>query len=160
MLRRLLRLSAGTLIGLLLLAVSAQPVQAGNGSPPCGVACDGQDPATYKALGAPYWYCAADAITVETAPTSGVILELRYSPRCETTWGRYTLTQWATPFVLRHYSYNSDWTLRATAHGRIASTNWTRMLDDHNRYNRVCVEQWWWDHLNDPPDEVACTASY
>jgi hypothetical protein len=45
-----------------------------------GNGCNGQDPQTSG--------CAADAYTVQTAVLSSRFVQLRYSPRCGTNWGR------------------------------------------------------------------------
>jgi hypothetical protein len=161
LLASLVALAAGAFSAL----VAAQPAAAGNGYPACGSACDGKDPQNWKWYpfgNKTYIYCSTGAYTVGWASTSTIDVELRYSPTCETTWGRYTVTVWqGMPFQLKHYSYYPNGTLRATAHGQVQGAGpWGKMLDDHNMYNYVCIEQWWWDHLYDPPDEVACTGSY
>jgi hypothetical protein len=51
----------------------------------CGYACDGKDPASYVVAGAT---CGSDAMTIHRHEVSPAYAELRWSPRCGTSWTR------------------------------------------------------------------------
>jgi hypothetical protein len=87
--RRLLRVTAAAVAGLLVLTLLGQPAHAASGYPPCGPTCDGKDPQRDKlAYLSPYWYCYLDGTTVAQVEYGTWRAELRYSNRCETTWAR------------------------------------------------------------------------
>ncbi|MGR6322826.1 DUF2690 domain-containing protein [Micromonospora soli] len=92
----------------------------------CGSSCDGRNPATYKIYynGSDYYTCAEDAITA-AQNTSGINLELRYSPRCRTAWARVS-SDFYYPTVR---SYYSDGRVR-TSYSGFAGSYYTMMVND------------------------------
>ena len=123
----------------------------------CGRMCDNENPNTFlaKPAGGPSnWYsCGADARTVDTIGPAdnsdlrfyGVTIQLRYSPRCRTTWARaYGLQRSDTLWVKRNpgtsfedwsndveYPYNSAY---------VGGSNWmwSMMLDDAGQTSMAC----------------------
>jgi hypothetical protein len=117
-----------------------------SGSDPCGRACDGKDPESYWIYGPggpSNWYkCSWDAITVRTihpGPYPGdPWVELRYSPRCRTTWARGCCY---ANYAVRSYFKNGRYREVAYARGLNSSTKvYSAMLDDHNLLNEACVD--------------------
>ncbi len=121
--------------------VSSAPAAAGNGYPHCGALCDGKDPSSfqyYPFAYSPYILCATGAVTIGARATvPGGWVELRYSPTCETTWGRYQKDHYIR---IRHESRYLNGTFRAVNYA--SGLPWTMMLDDHNLSNRVCIDEW------------------
>jgi len=85
-LRRVLGVAAAS--GALLVPLAGTAHAAG-GYPPCGDACNLKDPQTFivNANGSSY-HCADDAVTIDSFLYQGRTIQLRYSNRCETIWGR------------------------------------------------------------------------
>jgi hypothetical protein len=167
MMRRLLRLSAAVLAGLLILTGVGQPAQAGSGYPACGVTCDGKDPANYAlSYLAPYYYCSKDATTVRSVQYDNWRAELRYSNRCETTWARLIDlgTGSLLPMDLYHISKNGNGTVRKSTRNDFVSGggNWTTMLDDHNLSNSICLNVYAdeWHYADGVPEFSGCSAGY
>jgi hypothetical protein len=111
----------------------------GDGYPKCGSACDGKDPNSYWAsgyvpgIGVTQWKCEPlpePIYTYRPSPyPNDAYVELRWSPRCETSWARGCCY---TNFRIRGY-YSSSGGLRtyATAYGRGSGSRiWTAMLDN------------------------------
>ncbi|MFG1886421.1 DUF2690 domain-containing protein [Micromonospora sp. NPDC049051] len=94
----------------------------------CGSVCDGKNPATYKiyhsGCSTCYHYCADDAETV-ASNTSGINLELRYSPRCRTAWARVS-SDFYYPTVR---SYHLSGAVR-TSYSGFAGAYYTYMVND------------------------------
>lgn len=117
-------------------AIQAAARATGDG---CGSSCDKKDPATYKnyysGCSTCYYYCSDDAYTVYDAPDvpSGPWVELRYSPRCQTAWSRAG-SAW-TPEIISYYMSGS----RRTSAGRVGSTTWSKMVNDHDLLAEACA---------------------
>jgi hypothetical protein len=130
----------------------AAPASAGAGLPACGVICNYHDPQTYQVWiqhqdPDGYYYCASDAVTVR----SGVYLELRYSPHCETTWARLK-SNFSLAYVQMTISSSSGASSSAEGIGM-----WTVMLNDHGLLNHACLS-----YMNGDGGPVYqdCTTSY
>jgi|SRR6185369_10206633 len=119
----------------------AQPASAGNGWQPCGWVCDDEDPNTYMA-----W----DSVRLEIHPcytanvrTVATIMgtELRYSPECETTWGRQVYSCSCQLVRVWIRSWDAHGYLRNQSSAKAPSnSNVTVMMDDHGLYNEVCLQ--------------------
>jgi Protein of unknown function (DUF2690) len=150
--KRFMSVLGAVLVSVGLLVVAADPAAAGSGYPPCLSACENQDPQYYQIYFDPnhpdhYYTCSADASTKTwLAVTSDATAELRYSSRCETTWGRFTRATGCcvTSFVdIITYSYYASGALRTAHRNSWGYGNWTLMLDDHGYYNKVCLEDFY-----------------
>lgn len=167
MMRRLLRLSAAVLAGLLILTGLGQPANAGSGYAPCGPTCDGKDPANYVLYYlAPYYYCSQDATTVRSVQYGTWRAELRYSNRCETTWARLIDlgTGSLLPRDILHVSKKGDGSTRRSDRNSYVpgGGNWTTMLDDHNLSNSVCLYVYSdeWAYADGRPEFAQCSTPY
>jgi hypothetical protein len=109
----------------------------------CGHTCDGKDPNTYVWNGAT---CGADAVTKSSASEPGGSsnkVELRYSPRCRTAWGRGR-----SDYTIDVYSYYSNGSQRAAADSGYnllvpgSNSNWTAMVNDAGYTARACMTFW------------------
>jgi hypothetical protein len=130
-----------------MLALNVAPAFAGNGYAPCGSRCDGKDPQTYK-----FWIdskdpdvyltCAMDVVPKTSATADNWKIQLRYSPRCETTWIKLfdRGTGCACPFKIKHVSTYTTGGTRKTVWG-LGDTDgpWTPMLNDHALLNYGCI---------------------
>ena len=134
---------------------SALPAQAVN--PGCGSHCNNENPNTFNITppgGPSQWYhCSADAKTVDslgpadnrTLRDFGVTLQLRYSPKCRTTWARaYGLSNTDTLVVKVYGAGGSQWTSNDTEYGQNASYQsgpgqmWSPMMNDAGYTSRAC----------------------
>jgi len=116
-------------------APAAPTAALGAGYPPCGPSCDSQDPATFYVHEPDgwWWKCMEDAQTIFAGETQSV--ELRYSPRCETTWAR-VMNYVVSPYIVSYYPNGK---LRTWAGGFVNdSGDWSSMLDDHGYVNYAC----------------------
>ncbi|WP_435206718.1 DUF2690 domain-containing protein [Micromonospora sp. bgisy143] len=111
----------------------------------CGSTCDGKNPATYKiyysGCTSCYHYCADDATTV-ASNTSGITLELRYSPRCRTAWARVG-SDFYYPTIR---SYYSDGRVR-TSYSGFVDAYYTQMVNDAGllaRAEATAGPSTWW----------------
>jgi len=155
------RLIAGLLAGLSLVLIAATPAAAGGGYPPCLSACDNQDPSTY--VTASGFTCASDALTKGTAATANANIELRYSNRCEVTWGRKNITGTAFNDIIHYSYYDYGYTIRAVQRNPWARSGpWTTMYNDHGLYNRVCIEDFdnEQDYVNGVLHDRECTGLF
>lgn len=117
---------------------------AGSGYPPCLSACDNQDPANYWAGGPSFFYhCSDDATTVksylETVGSVTKTIQLRYSNRCETVWGRIYNVELGNTLFIQQWDGDTwitkiRWIREYTA----ISDAYTPMWDDHGVLDRVC----------------------
>jgi hypothetical protein len=140
---------------------------------PCGNRCDNQNPHTFLITppgGPDYWYrCDDDAITVDsTGPDDnenlrayGVTLQLRYSPRCRTAWGRaFGLEPSDTLRVIRnpHTGYEdiSDEVEYPYSRDYVGGDHWmwTPMINDNGQTAVACFSPR--SHAVRPPTG-ACT---
>jgi Protein of unknown function (DUF2690) len=127
----------------------------------CGNACDEKNPQTYVATapGGPsnYVICAADAITVSSRARDGGTLQLRYSPTCQTTWGRLYGVNRSVVFQQR-YMGSFGWVTVDPGYEiqDPGYRNWGYMWNDHGVTLRAC---WAWSwYSKDTP--VVCTGGY
>jgi hypothetical protein len=135
------------------------PNSASAASPGCGPACDNTDPSepVWSAwLGASVT-CGNDAVTVkQVALGEGITLQLRYSPRCRTVWGRF----WGGDGDGRSYvvSLNNDiWGISFQAMTELwpGGRNWSFQMDDADTQSRTCIgHSWNW------LDDIGCTSAY
>ncbi len=131
-----------TMVGLTF--VTATPAQAATG---CGAVCDGQDPQNYYAsVGGTSATCGFDpgVWTVDSKYSqynwaASDYIELRYSPRCRTIWGRAGISNYLQDIVV--YSYNSNGTLRKTVKWSNAPwyQAWSPMLNDAGYTGKACL---------------------
>jgi hypothetical protein len=111
----------------------------GAGYPKCGTACDGKDPNSYMASGYipgsgwQTWSCATGATTIyryHPSPyANDPYVELRWSPKCETSWARGCCFTW---YMLRGFTSSTGGERSRTYGGTVNNPQpeWTSMLDN------------------------------
>lgn len=159
--RRLVTTGAAVMLAVTGLAVESGTAQAGSGFPPCGNTCNGKDPQNYiiTAPGGPghYYSCAEDAVTVGSFVQYGRTVQLRYSNRCETVWGRIYNTHLDDTLYIEAWQGDiwlpqTQWTREY----RKVSDAYTPMWNDHDRIDRICFRTH--GHIGDPRDR--CTRGW
>ncbi|MFC4587108.1 YjfA family protein [Sphaerisporangium corydalis] len=126
------------------------PAAASATAAPCGPVCDGQDPNTFH-------NCASGAINVLN-PVAG--LQLRYSPACQTTWGKFSgdCSCQVDYFEIQSYYNKTGGALRASSRDRApTNSSATVMLDDYHLYNQVCIS---YSNDDGATHQVRCTGRY
>jgi hypothetical protein len=112
----------------------------------CGRQCDGQDPTSYIFDIGP---CSSDGTTIYSRSVDFMAVELRYSPRCRTTW---TIGCCYTALANRSYYGDGNWRNAAYNYDARYQGDWRRtvMLDDINLHNDACFDvqaggspEWW-----------------
>jgi hypothetical protein len=166
--RRLFAFCVAALFGLL--ATAGVATSASAAGLPCGNTCDGKNPQTYRIQLSTkdpdlYVICAWDATTKRSATLGTYKLELRYSPRCETTWLRLTDLGTGTlyPYKVKQVSKYTSGSVRKTIWGGFfPDGNWTSMLNDHNLLNYGCIYTYFneYDIERDKVYQSKCTGSY
>jgi len=130
--RRLMAMFAVPLMVLGAVAVLPGPAAAAKWY--CNPRCDGKDPSIYPPGGP----CADDGETIYTFTYYGRTLQLRYSPNCETVWGRlYGGTPHDKVVLYREGASSVQYEYFK---GR---DEWTAMLDDHGVETKACLQPEW-----------------
>jgi hypothetical protein len=150
-----IRLAVATVLtGVGFLALTAAPAQAASFYE------DNSPDALWTGSGGVKYRCSDDATTVREAywPGGGPLaVELRYSKRCRTVWGRSSIAYY---LEVQSYTRSSGGSPRASRYAGKNPTapstdkHWTVMLDDTNLYGSACIG---WDGSG---WETLCTGRY
>lgn len=117
----------------------------------CGDSCNGENPQTYNADGT---ICANDATTVSSQVYQGDTLQLRYSPACQTIWGR--VVGGYPVIALEEWGGSYGWLDLGVPYEveKGSGRNWGWMYNDHNVTIRACLRESWYG------SDITCTGGY